>query len=137
MYPGGRRNIKMSSTSIGKREFPYPGKTFFIQGPVLYLPSFSFITSGYLLKIIWILQEADSDPTGEAAQKTQQMLTYYELDLGLNHVVRKYSEQLEEHANFLIAGEPWYHHSFTKKLASEWYLASEYSDANIQVPTSL
>jgi splicing factor 3B subunit 3 len=44
------------------------------------------------------------DPSGEAAQKTQQLLTYYELDLGLNHVVRKYSEQLEEHANFLISG---------------------------------
>ncbi|KAK7114295.1 hypothetical protein V1264_000378 [Littorina saxatilis] len=48
-------------------------------------------------------EEADMDPTGEAAQKTQQLLTYYELDLGLNHVVRKYSEQLEEHANFLIS----------------------------------
>lgn len=51
------------------------------------------------------LQEADTDPTGEASVKTQQMLTYYELDLGLNHVVRKYSEQLEEHANFLITGQ--------------------------------
>ena len=49
------------------------------------------------------LQDADSDPTGEAAQKTQQTLTFYELDLGLNHVVRKYSEPLEEHANFLIS----------------------------------
>ncbi|XP_037094869.1 splicing factor 3B subunit 3-like [Pollicipes pollicipes] len=48
-------------------------------------------------------QDADSDPTGEAAQKTQQTLTFYELDLGLNHVVRKYSEPLEEHANFLIS----------------------------------
>ncbi|XP_067652800.1 splicing factor 3B subunit 3 [Haliotis asinina] len=48
-------------------------------------------------------EEADSDHTGEAAQRTQQLLTYYELDLGLNHVVRKYSEQLEEHANFLIS----------------------------------
>ncbi|XP_063828077.1 splicing factor 3B subunit 3 isoform X1 [Ostrinia nubilalis] len=47
-------------------------------------------------------EEADADPTGEAAQKTQQTLTFYELDLGLNHVVRKYSEPLEEHANFLI-----------------------------------
>lgn len=34
--------------------------------------------------------------------KTQQTLTFYELDLGLNHVVRKYSEPLEEHANFLV-----------------------------------
>lgn len=35
-------------------------------------------------------EEADGDPTGESAQKTQQTLTFYELDLGLNHVVRKY-----------------------------------------------
>lgn len=48
-------------------------------------------------------EEADNDPTGEAAQATQQTLTFYELDLGLNHVVRKYSEPLEEHGNFLIA----------------------------------
>ena len=34
-----------------------------------------------------------------------QTLTFYELDLGLNHVVRKYTEPLEEHANMLIAGE--------------------------------
>lgn len=47
-------------------------------------------------------EEADSDPTGEAAQKTQQTLTFYEVDLSSNHVVRKYSEPLEEHANFLI-----------------------------------
>ena len=52
-----------------------------------------------------LLQEADNDSAGEAVMKTQQMLTYYELDLGLNHVVRKYSEQLEEHANFLISGQ--------------------------------
>jgi hypothetical protein len=51
-----------------------------------------------------ILQECDADPTGESADKAQQLLTYYELDLGLNHVVRKYSEPLEEHANFLISG---------------------------------
>ena len=41
-------------------------------------------------------EESDSDPTGDAAMKTQQTLTFYELDLGLNHVVRKYSEPLEE-----------------------------------------
>ena len=48
------------------------------------------------------MQEFDSDRTGEAAVKAQQNLTFYELDLGLNHVVRKYSEPLDEHANFLI-----------------------------------
>ncbi|MGH0144876.1 UNVERIFIED_CONTAM: hypothetical protein FKN15_004309 [Acipenser sinensis] len=47
-------------------------------------------------------EETDNDPTGEAAANTQQTLTFYELDLGLNHVVRKYSEALEEHGNFLI-----------------------------------
>lgn len=51
-----------------------------------------------------LFQEADNDPTGEAAANTQQTLTFYELDLGLNHVVRKYSEPLEEHGNFLITG---------------------------------
>lgn len=32
------------------------------------------------------------------------MLTFYELDLGLNHVVRKYAEPLAEMANHLISG---------------------------------
>lgn len=50
-------------------------------------------------------EEADNDHTGEAAQQAQQVLTYYELDLGLNHVVRKYSEPLEEFANLLISGK--------------------------------
>lgn len=48
-------------------------------------------------------EEADTDVTGEAVHKTQQTLTFYELNLGLNHVVRKYSEPLEEHANFLVS----------------------------------
>lgn len=47
-------------------------------------------------------EEADEDPSGQAARDTRQALTYYELDLGLNHVVRKYSEPLEEFANHLI-----------------------------------
>ncbi|KAG1448180.1 hypothetical protein G6F56_009020 [Rhizopus delemar] len=33
--------------------------------------------------------DADADPSGEAAQLAEKTLTYYELDLGLNHVVRK------------------------------------------------
>lgn len=47
-------------------------------------------------------EEADNDPTGEAAQVAQQNLTFYELDLGLNHVVRKHSEPLEDIANMLM-----------------------------------
>lgn len=48
-------------------------------------------------------EKADLDPSGESAQRTQQTLTFYELDLSSNHVVRKYSEPLEEHANMLIS----------------------------------
>jgi splicing factor 3B subunit 3 len=48
-------------------------------------------------------EDADSDPTGEAAQEAKQCLTFYELDLGLNHVVRKYTDPLECAANMLIA----------------------------------
>lgn len=48
-------------------------------------------------------EKADLDPSGDAAQRTQQTLTFYELDLSSNHVVRKYSEPLEEHANMLIS----------------------------------
>ena len=33
--------------------------------------------------------QADKDSTGEAAQEVEKKLTYYELDLGLNHVVGK------------------------------------------------
>jgi splicing factor 3B subunit 3 len=48
--------------------------------------------------------EADNDPTGEALQATEKILTYYELDLGLNHVVRKWSEAVDDKANMLIPG---------------------------------
>ncbi len=33
------------------------------------------------------------------------MLTFYELDLGLNHVVRKWSEATDPRANLLVQGE--------------------------------
>lgn len=68
--------------------------------------------------------ESDQDPTGEAfnnAEKVNpappsmrcsyliggyyhQMLTFYELDLGLNHVVRKWSEPTDNRANLLVQG---------------------------------
>ncbi len=54
----------------------------------------------YLFEIIF--QESDNDATGQAAKDIKQSLTFYELDLGLNHVVRKYSEPLEKFANLLI-----------------------------------
>ncbi len=43
------------------------------------------------------------DPTGEAALDAQKHLTLYEMDLGLNHVVRKSSEPVENGANKLVA----------------------------------
>ncbi|CEF98342.1 Cleavage/polyadenylation specificity factor, A subunit, C-terminal [Ostreococcus tauri] len=46
--------------------------------------------------------EVDDDPTGEVVAETQKHLTYYELDLGLNHVVRKWSEPIDNGANHLI-----------------------------------
>lgn len=33
------------------------------------------------------------------------MLTFYELDLGLNHVVRKWSEPTDPRANLLVQGQ--------------------------------
>jgi len=46
--------------------------------------------------------EADSDPTGEAVAEAGKMLTFYELDLGLNHVVRKWSDSIDPASNMLI-----------------------------------
>lgn len=63
--------------------------------------------------------ESDQDPTGEAFNNAEkvpkqnsfrlhitdaaaQMLTFYELDLGLNHVVRKWSEPTDPRANLLV-----------------------------------
>ncbi|KAI9128782.1 hypothetical protein K1719_000265 [Acacia pycnantha] len=46
--------------------------------------------------------EADQDSTGQAASEGQKHLTFYELDLGLNHVSRKWSEQVDNGANLLV-----------------------------------
>ncbi|TFY79904.1 hypothetical protein EWM64_g4112 [Hericium alpestre] len=46
--------------------------------------------------------ESDQDPTGEAFNNAEKVLTYYELDLGLNHVVRKWSEPTDPRANLLV-----------------------------------
>lgn len=50
-------------------------------------------------------EESDQDWTGEAYERTEKMLTFYELDLGLNHVVRKSSEPVDKRANMLVQGE--------------------------------
>ena len=46
--------------------------------------------------------ESDRDPTGQAANQAQKLLTFYELDLGLNHVSRKASEPIDNGANLLV-----------------------------------
>lgn len=46
--------------------------------------------------------ESDQDPTGQAFRATEKHLTFYELDLGLNHVVRKWSEPIDRRANLLV-----------------------------------
>jgi splicing factor 3B subunit 3 len=46
--------------------------------------------------------EADQDSTGQAANEAQKHLTFYELDLGLNHVVRKWTEPVDNGANMLV-----------------------------------
>ncbi|WFD27989.1 pre-mRNA-splicing factor rse1 [Malassezia nana] len=47
--------------------------------------------------------EADADVTGAAAEAAEKMLTYYELDLGLNHVVRRWSEPVDRSAHHLVS----------------------------------
>ncbi|KAL1837554.1 hypothetical protein VTJ49DRAFT_3657 [Mycothermus thermophilus] len=46
--------------------------------------------------------EADQDPTGEAAKEPEAQLVYYELDLGLNHVVRKWSDTVDPTSTLLF-----------------------------------
>ncbi|MCJ1285799.1 pre-mRNA-splicing factor rse1 [Xylographa opegraphella] len=46
--------------------------------------------------------ESDQDPTGEAFETIEKSLVYYELDLGLNHVVRKWSDPVDRTATMLF-----------------------------------
>ncbi|PIA25532.1 hypothetical protein AQUCO_11100007v1 [Aquilegia coerulea] len=57
-------------------------------------PIFASIELDYL--------EADQDSTGQSANEAQKHLTFYELDLGLNHVSRKWSEPIDNGANMLV-----------------------------------
>jgi len=46
--------------------------------------------------------DADQDPTGEAVKETETKLVFYELDLGLNHVVRKWSDTVDPTSSMLF-----------------------------------
>uniref|UniRef100_A0AAF5HXG2 DNA damage-binding protein 1 n=2 Tax=Strongyloides stercoralis TaxID=6248 RepID=A0AAF5HXG2_STRER len=49
------------------------------------------------------IEEIDNDPSGEKLKECKQNLVYYELDLGLNHVVKKCSEPLEQLVNLVVS----------------------------------
>ncbi|KAK3322379.1 Pre-mRNA-splicing factor rse-1 [Apodospora peruviana] len=46
--------------------------------------------------------DADQDPTGQAREEADTQLVYYELDLGLNHVVRKWSDTVDPTSSLLF-----------------------------------
>ncbi|KAJ3364964.1 Splicing factor 3B subunit 3 [Allomyces javanicus] len=46
--------------------------------------------------------DVDADPNGEMPVMVDKVLTYYELDLGLNHVVRKWTDPIDPTAHLLI-----------------------------------
>lgn len=46
--------------------------------------------------------ESDQDPTGQAYEEIEKSLVYYELDLGLNHVVRKWTDPVDRTATMLF-----------------------------------
>ncbi|ORY51005.1 hypothetical protein BCR33DRAFT_676481 [Rhizoclosmatium globosum] len=47
--------------------------------------------------------ESDQDPSDAAFEAVEKVVTYYELDLGLNHVVRKWSDTIDRSSNMLVA----------------------------------
>ncbi|KAL9076696.1 MAG: hypothetical protein Q9157_003565 [Trypethelium eluteriae] len=46
--------------------------------------------------------ESDQDPSGQAYDDIEKQLVYYELDLGLNHVLRKWADTVDRTANMLF-----------------------------------
>lgn len=46
--------------------------------------------------------EVDQDPSGQAIEEVETQLVYYELDLGLNHVVRRWHEAVDATASMLF-----------------------------------
>jgi splicing factor 3B subunit 3 len=46
--------------------------------------------------------DSDQDPSGQAYEDIEKQLVYYELDLGLNHVVKKWTDTVDRTANLLF-----------------------------------
>lgn len=61
---------------------------------------------GYANPVFAVLEvdysEADQDPSGQASQEIETQLVYYELDLGLNHVVRRWSDVVDPTASLIF-----------------------------------
>ncbi|KAA0162778.1 hypothetical protein FNF28_04535 [Cafeteria roenbergensis] len=57
-------------------------------------PTFACLERGY--------EAADADPTGEEAAAAGTVLAAYELDLGLNHVSRRWAEETDRMANAVL-----------------------------------
>ena len=79
--------------------------------------------------------ESDRDPSGRASEEAEKALTYYELDLGLNHVVRKWSEPADSRSNLLIQVPGGYNQNLEKwdgpsgvLVCSEDYITYKHQD---------
>ncbi|SNX84139.1 probable splicing factor 3B subunit 3 [Melanopsichium pennsylvanicum] len=79
--------------------------------------------------------ESDHDPTGRAFEEAEKTLTYYELDLGLNHVVRKWSEPVDPRSNLLVQVPGGYNQNLEKwdgpsgvLVCSEDYITYKHQD---------
>jgi splicing factor 3B subunit 3 len=46
--------------------------------------------------------DSDQDPSGQAYKDVEKQLVFYELDLGLNHVVRRWTDTVDRTANMLF-----------------------------------
>jgi splicing factor 3B subunit 3 len=61
---------------------------------------------GYANPVFAVLEvdygDSDQDPTGQAYEEIEKTLVYYELDLGLNHVVRKWADPVDRTATILF-----------------------------------
>jgi splicing factor 3B subunit 3 len=81
--------------------------------------------------------DSDADPSGDAYRNIEKKLIFYELDLGLNHVVRKWSEVVDPTANHLIAVPGGAEGPSGVVVCSEgkltWY-HEEYESVSIQIP---
>ena len=63
-----------------------------------------------IIRLLRRYEELDQDPNADMPQK---MLTFYELDLGLNHITRKFAEPVPIVFSFAILdAEPIFTHAF-------------------------